>query len=71
MTDKKWEEVEVTISRGEIADIFSREMHRVSNAAYIVGGKDMAKTIQELLIEFSSSVGAAIFAKAEEEEGEA
>lgn len=61
MPSKEWEEETTTISRGELADIMSAELNRVLNAAHIVGGHGFAREVEELLIEFSARIGAAVF----------
>lgn len=61
MPSKKWEEGTTTISRGELADIMSEELHRVLAAAHVVGGHNFAREVENLLIEFSARIGAAVF----------
>lgn len=68
MPSREWLEQEVTISRNELGEIIAREIMGVMKAANLVGDKDLAKFINELLVEYSASVATAIFKKAEEEE---
>ena len=62
MTQKDWESAKVTISRGDLANIFSAEMNKVVRAAHIAGGHKFAEQIEDLLVEYSAKVGATVFA---------
>lgn len=61
MPSKEWEEETTTISRGELADIMSEELNRVMRAAHVVGGHGFAREVENLLIEYSARIGAAVF----------
>ena len=70
MLNKEWEEGTTTISRGELADIMCAELNKVLNAAHIAGGHDFAREVENLLIEFSARIGAAVFKDYVDEEEE-
>jgi hypothetical protein len=61
MANKEWEEETTTISRGELADIMSEELHRVLAAAHVVGGHGFAREVENLLVEFAARIGATVF----------
>lgn len=71
MPSKEWEEGTTTISRGELADIMREELNRVLAAAHVVGGHGFAREVENLLIEYSARVGAAVFKDVVESDKEA
>ena len=71
MPSKEWEEGTTTISRGELADIMRAELNRVLAAAHVVGGHGFAREVENLLIEYSARVGAAVFKDVVESDKEA
>lgn len=66
--DRKWLNGEVTITREKLSKIMMKETKSVLMAAIATGNKDLYNLLKEVLIEFSASIGVAVFKELEDEE---
>jgi len=59
--ENEWKNAETTISRDKLVDILCEETRIAVLAATLAGGEKLAKTVEELFLNFSSRIGARIF----------